>query len=306
MSNPAPAPLCGLPALLEVSRNHYDACIDVVEHDLTVDGVAATLRFHHTKFDSNGNPKFEDLAKCLADYIVEYCLSARKRGNGQRPYDYTRLARMARQSLRRTAFAGESGEMLLYFLLESVLGAPQVVAKVDLKTSRKMESHGSDGIHVSWNSSANCLDVFFGEAKLEKTPSSALRRAFNSISDFHKEGMRDFEFGVVTSHFKWLDEGLRASLLAYMNRQESAVDCRVNHACLIGYTWDEYQQLNSVSAEDIYTEFRDRYKRDFPRLHRLLQQRLNALTLKRLVFQVFFLPFASVQEFRNAFNRELS
>jgi Cap4 SAVED domain len=53
-------------------------------------------------------------------------------------------------------------------LMECVFGAPQIVAKMDLKTSPKMEVFGSDGIHAKWNASDNCLDLFFGEAKLER------------------------------------------------------------------------------------------------------------------------------------------
>lgn len=306
MSNANPNPLHSLSDLLEVSRKHYESCIDVVDHDFVIDGVEATLRFHHTKFDSNGNPKFADLANCLADYIVNYCLSARRRGEPKTLHEYTQLARTARQALRRSDRAGESGEMLLYFLLESVLQAPQVVAKVDLKTSRRTESHGSDGIHVLWNEAAGCLDVFFGEAKLERSASAALRSAFKSIEAFHTDQMVEFEFGLVTSHFKWLDPDLRNAVLSFMNRQDSSIDARINHACLIGYRWDEYQHLNSVSADLIYDEFRKRYRSDFPRLHRLIQHRFQDLRLRRLLFQVFFLPFDSVQEFRNAFNRALS
>jgi hypothetical protein len=64
--------------------------------------------------------------------------------------------------------------------------------------------------------------------------------------------------------------------------------------------------LNSVAVPQIHQEFRTRYTRDFPRLHRLVQLRFEKLKFRRLLFQVFFLPFDSVQAFRDAFNEALS
>src|SRR3546814_10487872 len=44
--------------------------------------------------------------------------------------------------------SGEAGELLLYLLTEWILGAPQIIAKMGLKTNPQMPVHGSDGVHV--------------------------------------------------------------------------------------------------------------------------------------------------------------
>ena len=57
---------------------------------------------------------------------------------------------------------GEAGETLLFFLMEAVLGAPQLVAKMELKTNSNDEVKGSDGIHVRWNEQDKLVDLYFG------------------------------------------------------------------------------------------------------------------------------------------------
>jgi hypothetical protein len=291
---------------IECSRDKYDACLDCIETDLKINGANVTLRFHHLRFDGNGQPKFQDLANCLADHLIEYCFSARRRGNPSQPHDFGKLHREARGLLRKFQTSGESGELLLYFLLESVLGAPQIVAKMDLKTNRKFEVLGSDGIHMKWNDQDKCVDLFFGEAKLEQTVSSALNNAFKSIERFHSEGSSELEFGLVTSHFKWADEKVRNAVIEYVDRQKPGPDCRINHACLIGYDWNEYQKLGSLRQDALETEFKDRYKAHAHNLKKLLSTRYDSCTLKHLRFEVFFLPFRTVQEFRDAFNKAVS
>jgi len=301
-----PPAINSLEKYIQSSKSKYDACVDVIESGLRIEGVEATLRFHHLRFDPNGQPKFADLAKCLADHVIQYCFSARRRGDPKTDDEYSRLNREARGLLRKWTTGGESGEMLLYLLVEVVLGAPQVVAKFDLKTNPKLECHGSDGIHMKWHQSDGVLDIYFGEAKLEKIASNALQNAFESINSFHAAGLQEHECGLVTSHFKWLDDNLKTAVLNYVDRQKPGGDCRINHACLIGYDWDKYTKLSSLKPDALTAEFKKRYSADTSRLGKLLAKRFEDFEHKHLRFEVFFLPFRTVQEFRDAFNTAVS
>jgi hypothetical protein len=288
------------------SREKYQACIDVIGTNIRVSGIDATLRFHHLKFDSNGQPKVADLANCLADHIIQYCFSARRRGNPKTDDEFSRLNREARKLLRKWTTSGESGEILLYLLIEVVLEAPQLVAKYDLKTNPKMESLGSDGIHMKWHASDGVLDIYFGEAKLEQSISKALDDTFKSLNSFHAEGLQEHECGLITSHFKWVDEKLRKEVLNYVDRQKPAKDCRINHACLIGYDWSEYKKMGDFKLDALTAEFKQRYLADTSRIIKLLEKRFSDFEHKHLRFEVFFLPFRTVQEFRDAFNNAVS
>src|SRR4051794_6320770 len=97
----AKTPIDSLAKYIEASRDKYDACLDSITHQLTVKGVSATLRLHFVRFDSNGEPKFKDLAQCLADHIVGYCFCAARRRNPKKLDEFTRLAREARHIFRK-------------------------------------------------------------------------------------------------------------------------------------------------------------------------------------------------------------
>lgn len=291
---------------LEVSTEQYEACLDSLTEQETWGSPEATVRFQHLRFDENGEPKFNDLAEVLADHIIEYCFSARRRGEPAKPHEYSRLSREGRAYLRKIGTSGEAGEMLLYFLLEAVLRAPQMVAKMELKTNPRMEIHGSDGIHMRWHETDGKLDLFFGEAKLEQTIYSALDNMIKSLQSFHSEGLLEHEFGVVTSHYKHADEKMKEEILTLLDRKKPGGDCRINHACLVGYDWDEYKKLSGVSSHELADTFRQRYVSDLPRLKKLLTGRFSRFANRRLRFEIFVLPFRTVQEFRTAFNRAVA
>jgi hypothetical protein len=290
---------------LSVATQKYEACLDALPDPENLTGPTATVRFHHLRVDGHGVPKFDDLAKVLVDHAALYCFSARRRGDAPNADDHARHNREARSFFRNVAKSGEAGEMLLYFLLEAVLGAPQLIAKMELKTNPSLEGHGSDGIHLNWNQQAGILEMYFGEAKLEKSISSALSHMLESVESLHRQGLLDHEIGLVTSHYKYANEKMRQQVLRLIDRQDPASNFRITHACLIGYDCDKYASLGTGSIAALEKEFRIRYTADRPRLVKLLRRRLESFTKPELRFEVFFLPFRNVQEFRDAFNAVL-
>jgi len=212
--------------------------------------------------------------------------------------------------------AGEAGELLLYFLLEAVIGAPQVVAKIELKTNRAVEINGSDGIHMQWHAADKIVDVYFGESKMYTDVGAALTRAFTSIGQFHASGMRDHEYSMVTKFFKGADDKVKAAVTEVLDTGKPGPGARINHACLIGYEWAAAGLTAGQAAAAVEAEYCQKYLADAPRLHTLLKSRFDACQRdtnkcpegpcqcqwKRYRFEVFFLPFVSVQAFRDAFN----
>jgi hypothetical protein len=189
--------------------------------------------------------------------------------------------------------------------VESILEAPQVVSKMELKTSQNKEIHGSDGIHMKWCENDGVVDMYFGEAKIHQSLSGALGSAFKSISGFHDEGMYKHELLMVTKHFKYADEPIQNEVKKLIIRGEPSADVRVNHACLIGYNWDAYKELLDKGEENIDSEFKSVFKKDAPRIVKLLKNRFDNFEKKHLKFDFFFVPFVHVQEFRDAFNKAL-
>ena len=206
-----------------------------------------------------------------------------------------------RKQVREYSKSGEAGEILLYFLLETVLRAPQMVAKIELKTNPKFETLGSDGIHMRWNSDDKLIDIYFGEAKLYQSIYSALDEVFESLNNFHSDDMSAHELKLVTKHYKWADSQLKGAVLNYINPQEPNGDCRFNHACLVGYDWEGYREL-LANPQTVIEEFKRVYTEDTIRLRNLLQSRFDKdFQYKQFRYEVFFLPFLSVQDFRDSF-----
>jgi Cap4 SAVED domain len=296
------APTFDLSKYLQASKEACAECLDSLCIEMARGGIRAQVRFQHLRFDpKTGEPMFQRLAECLADHLTTYSFSARRRGKPITDADRHKLHREARDLLRRDPQSGESGEVLIYFLVETILDAPQVVAKMDLKTNRKVESLGSDGIHMNWNASERWLDVYFAEAKLEKSVGAAVSNAVKSLKRFHSERQYEHELRLVTGHFKHADERARRAIVRIIENKELGAECRLRHACLVGYNWPEYKKLPDLIAGELTAEFRKRYDADRERLHELVEKHFAGFKRKTLEFEIFFLPFASVQEFRDAF-----
>ena len=302
-------PLEDLRAMLSASRDNYEACIGHVEYQHVCTGVTSKTRLHHLKFDANGQPKIEALAECLADHITLYAVSSRNRPVLQSEQARTRFVRDTRRQFRVNAMArglrdlsGEAGEMLLYFLLEAVIGAPQVVAKIELKTNPALEVNGSDGIHMRWHPTDNLVDVYFGESKMYTDVGAALTNAFDSIEKFHAKGMRAHEYSMVTKFFKGVDDNVKAAVAEVLDTGRPGAGARINHACLIGYDWTGAGQTPGQAAAAVEADFQKQFLAAAPALHQKLQTRFDNCLRKQYGFEVFFLPFTSVQSFRDAFN----
>lgn len=305
-------PLANLQKMLSASRQNYEACIGHVEHNHTCSGVIATMRMHHLKFDANGQPKVADLAKCLVNHAIDYAISSRNRPATMTAQEAAKYMQEARKLFRVVAapaedaeLAGEAGELLLYFLLETVLEAPQVVAKVELKTNPALEVNGSDGIHMRWHPTDSIVDVYFGESKLYKSVGAALTNAFSSIVNFHANGMREHEYSMATKFFKGVDDNVKAAVIEMLDTGKPGLGARINHACLIGYDWTANGLTPGQAAKAVEAEYQRQYLADAPRLHKSLQTRFDNCQLKQFGFEVFFLPFTSVQAFRDEFNRAM-
>jgi Cap4 SAVED domain len=290
---------------LEAVEAHYNACMDHVQHDLVIDDVEATLRFHHLRFDGNGEPKFSALAQKLVDHIIYFCIASRQRHGSLGAHEYSRLFRQARDLFRKEDKTGEPGELLLYFLLETVLKAPQVVCKMSLKTNRREEVKGSDGIHVAYDEEKDCIILYLGEAKLYQGYGDALTDAFQSIGTLHSQKRVDYEIELVTSHFKHVSSRVQEKISEYLDTSNPTGECRICHACLIGYDWTKFGDLRTPNRKQFVANFKSEYLKHCKRLAAKTSKLFDGYACRHLSFEIFFVPFQSVAEFRAAFKRAL-
>ncbi|MGO4323035.1 HamA C-terminal domain-containing protein [Pseudomonas sp. KB_12] len=298
---------------LSVAKSDLESCLDVIEHSERIGGIAANMRVHHMRFDGNGRPAIKPLAEALYQYIIEYCISCKNRPEQLNTRQAAKLTKEARELFRHPPntpktpdTSGEAGEALLFFLNEAILEAPQIVAKMELKTNRKDEVKGSDGIHIKWCAEDNMIDFYFGESKMYQDVNRAVSAALESVDSFHEGKMYKHEFNMVTKHFKYADEKVRTAVMDLIKFGEPGPGVRINHACLIGYDWAEFSSDPTASLKKNIEDFRSRLLQDSSRLSQILNNKFSKFEKKHLRFEVFFIPFPSVQEFRDAFNEALN
>jgi len=304
--------LADINKLISVEFNDYSQCIDSVEHTQKTNNLNTKLRFHHLKFDGNGRPMSKALAELLYQYIIHYCIAAKNRPSAITAKESAQLIKEARKLFRHPDITddspdktGEAGEALLFFLMESIIQAPQLVSKMELKTNRRLEANGSDGIHARWNEDDQIVDFYFGESKLYQKIDDAIASALKSIESFHADEIYKHEFTMITKHFKYADAEVQKAVTEHIKLGEPGPGARINHACLIGYNWNQYNNINNKSSKELATEFRGKLTTETPILSAMLDKKLEAFSRKHLCLDVFFIPFPSVQDFRNEFNEAL-
>lgn len=95
---------------------------------------------------------------------------------------------------------GEAGELILYLLTEWLLEAPQIVAKMSLKTNTEMPVHGADGAHVRYCAATGRLYIYWGEAKLYGSLDQAITEAAKSIAESLDDKKIKHEITLVKRH----------------------------------------------------------------------------------------------------------
>ena len=155
-----------LEGLLEAQRADYDANFSHIDHKVVCDEApSASIRLHFVRADASGQPRFRELARLLVRYITVYCVRAERRK------DLPELQRNEMFMQCRDLFvplkdSGQVGELLIYFLLETVLYAPQALKKMPMTTNPNEERKGSDGVHLLWDEQASVLELIFAESKI--------------------------------------------------------------------------------------------------------------------------------------------
>jgi hypothetical protein len=143
------------------------------------------LKIVNNRFD------IEPLIRELFNSMLTFCLSKKEY---QEFFDERRLGELVLVAQERfrdyKSNDGEFGELLLYCLLESYLGAPKILTKMNLKTSHNDYVKGADGVHLL-KVDKNEYQIIFGESKTNQELREGLTKAFESIHSFltHKKTM---------------------------------------------------------------------------------------------------------------------
>lgn len=203
---------------------------------------------------------------------------------------------------------GEAGELILYLLTEWILGAPQLIAKMALKTNPQMPVHGADGVHVRYCSETSRLKLYWGESKLYADIEEAIAAAIKSITEALNPQKMKHELQLVERNidFAGLSQDAKTALLQYLNPFDEAYNKRHDViTCLVGFNFEAFQQLTDLDEEAAEGKFCQLARDQLNAMSEKMGARLKQAGLAGQPIEMFFLPLPSVQQLRDLFQTKI-
>lgn len=290
-----------------------------IDHTLTTECDGLILRLHYPAF-RQGRPMVAELIDAVSLHIIHFCLprkdvsavldlyrsvdveefTQRVEALRQEAYDLFKRAHIA------TNRNGEAGELILYLLTEWLLGAPQIIAKMSLKTNTEMPVHGADGVHARYCPDTGRLFVYWGEAKLYQDISDAIAEATKSIAESLKDEKVKHEITLVKRYLdlSGLTEAAKKAMFGILDPFSPGYANRYDViSCLIAFDFDAFEAAQF--AGDAEEEFR---KLAHAKLTEVAPKIASALKKKGMAHQpveMFIVPVPSVERLRDLFQDKI-
>ena len=287
-----------------------DVHLSLVERDVSLDGLKIRIHCHCLSGDANGRVQPRRLAEFMRNAVADYAiprsqLAAAKARDAKfnSTEAVTELVEQARRSFTDLAKTGEGGEMLLFLLAERFLKLPQVLCKMDLKTDSRMHYHGADGVYAGVTAEG-VLRLYWGESKIYKNPSTAIKDCLASVAPFliepeHEDAGRERDLILLSDKADLSDPILTEAFKRYFNKT-SPLSKRVKYCAvaLVGfdapfYPGDSFHAAADTLAEAARVELKNWCS--------TIGSRVKEENLEQFEIEFFCLPLPSAEEFRFAF-----
>ncbi|WP_367159800.1 DUF1837 domain-containing protein [Kozakia baliensis] len=299
-----------LDAILSGDPEELGVHLHLVERDIMIDGQNVKVCCHCLTTDGNGKVKIKRLAEFLryaaADYAIPRTRVEEARARDTKFRSTSAVAALhekAKAVFTDLAKSGEGGEMLLFLFAERFLGIPHVLCKMDLKTDSRMHYHGADGVYASVSDDGK-LKLFWGESKVYKDPTDAIRDCLSSLAPFlieedHLGSSRERDLVLLSDKADLGNPELSAAFRRFFDTS-SPLSNRVEYCgvALVGFDADFYPDDDKKGVlEDIV----EAAKVGLEGWSTSLGRRLTAERLQHFDIHFLFLPLPSVDKFREAF-----
>lgn len=283
------------------------------------DGVV--LRLHFPSFRQN-TATMTELVEAITRHMLQFALSRSKIDELEakhssmemdgflNAYEALRAEayRIFMQANKNTHRNGEAGELLLYLLTEWVLGAPQILAKMSLKTNRDMPVHGSDGVHARYCSTTNRLLLYWGESKLHAKVSDAITDALESVAEALTPDKMQHEIDLVQRNidFSGLTPEAKSALLRFLDPFEEDYNARHDViTCLVGFDFDGFEAVTHLKGQDAETAFIELARARLTTLAPQVAEKMKKHGLAGQPLELFFFPVPAVDDFRKIFQDKI-
>jgi hypothetical protein len=288
--------------------------IESLGNKLEIEGTKAKGYCYSLKLNAQGVPRANDLIEFVATKIVDYSIPKKmqdeakeyliKTGSSSKIIDLQNKAKTLFTDLKKT---GEFGEMLLYILVQEILGYPQLISKMTLKTSERMHYHGADGIHVKYETANDSLSLYWGESKMEKNSNTAIKHCFESLKGFlldtygyKSTQSRDLQLITNNLNQNINNPALEDILVRYFDLDDNLSN-KLNYkgVCFVGFDSKNYP---SNPMETTMEELTELFNSDLNKWLKNSGKHIKShINLEKFEIHIFLIPFPSVQEFRDYF-----
>ena len=303
-----------------LDRNESSFNARVKRHDFCWQSGTDRLKgdFFYLPF-RDGNLTKDEFLRFIIQEVIKYASpysereTAHNESSASNQAPIIALKNKVRALFQNTNTASEFGELIMYIILRDFFDAPQIVSKMILKTSGNMPYHGSDGLHIKFDS--NIMILYHGESKMYSgaCPNAAIDNAIESSKEFltnaklkNNANAKDFEIDLINSHFSLpgCTEEQKKAILAYFNPMtEQYNDSKDVAVCLVGFDMDFYKNLPTTGNIDEL--FKNEYKQKIESATSHFAQKVKGDKLTSHNFHFLLLPFESITDFRTEFLRKL-
>lgn len=232
--------------------------------------------------------------------------------------EFARLYRCANKHFIKNNQSGEVGELILYYLANELLNAPQLICKMILKDNYKSPVLGADAIHFKFikrNNGKDLLEIYWGEAKMYSDYKSAIKKCLDGLSDYLVENRdgnlrrdNDIKLILANSSTHLADENLSDLIYTFFDeREENSLNVLykgIGFVSCDSETYDNYKNINDDNFESYVKEL---FQKELVEWERSLGINLkNTSELLSKEIYLFVIPFRSVESFRENFLKSLS
>ncbi|TXM73129.1 DUF1837 domain-containing protein [Methylobacterium sp. WL69] len=305
--------------LAGLTSSHDDLGVRIRTLTHTTKSGSADVRLHGHYFPfRGGKPTVEEFIELLTTKLVSFCMSRKSINAAQEKWRdlpaekqiekvlhlRNKAFDLFKKAQRNTNRNGEFGEVITYLLIEYVLKAPQLVAKMSLKTNRQMPIHGSDGIHVSFDPATGGLSLLWGESKCYASVTDAISEAAGSVAENLRHDKMGHELFLIEEHgdLSAFSEAAQEALMSFLNPFNENYNKRIDRSViLIAFDFKRFAAMNSLKPHEVEAAFEAALRTELDACAVRLDGHLKKHGIEHHALDVFFLPVPSVHDFRTGF-----
>lgn len=304
-----------LHALARGAPDALDAYLHSLHREIPMDDAPrVSLHCHVLQVDGNGRPRANDLIEVICRSTLEYAIP---RSRIRQAEDYraqhnsnsqvVKLGREADDLFTTLVQSGEGGELLLFCIAEHILRLPQVLCKMDLKTSAEMHYHGADGVHCGVDPQTGMLAVYWAESKIYANATRAITACLESVAKLLRDaggGDASRDFQLLQRYLDLADPALEAAVRRFLDKDDPAyLQLQFRGLCLVAFDCDAYGDPEQPCIPTVLHEAATAL---VPRWKSHIASRIDAERLSGFGIEMVCVPFPNARAFRRRFREELN